>query len=334
MLKDPLDPDLCAQRNRSLTARQRDRLCHVGIRKNLVDGRVVDASRKRNLGAHRRDENNVSGRKRHILGLIAMQQQIVQIEMNDRLARPLQFNVAQAALRQRSPRGEQRIQQGGKRADGVGSRTARLPHYEHLDRPQLAEIDAQVEVAKVAAQLSVQVALQLRVFDVGHANRPNIRKRDVARAVHHKRALLIHLPRKLDAEFVSRSDDVIARNWNIVHRGKGGGNVVKQRSSKDRQLLSGGLLHQALELRDGVRRALRQAIHLGRWLPGFRTGCLGACAGPALRGSVPRGGGAGGRHRPRSLYRRRRLPGRGCGRRRRGGRRRCGRRLATGGMDA
>ena len=77
------------------------------------------------------------GSSRTSLRLVAVQQQVVEVEVGNSLAITLDLNVAQAALGKRSAGSEQGIQQGAERTDGEAARLPRLAGDEDLDRPQL-----------------------------------------------------------------------------------------------------------------------------------------------------------------------------------------------------
>ena len=62
-----------------------------------------------------------------------MQQQVVQIEVRNRLAATLYLDVAQAALGKRSARGKEGVQKGAQRPDRIAARLPCLTDDEDLD---------------------------------------------------------------------------------------------------------------------------------------------------------------------------------------------------------
>ena len=90
---------------------------------------------------------DIAGFKPNVLALVAVQQQVVEIEVSDGLAAALDLDVAQAALGKRAAGSEQGIQQRAERTDGEAARLACLADDEDLDRPQLPKIHVQIEVA-------------------------------------------------------------------------------------------------------------------------------------------------------------------------------------------
>ena len=111
----------------------------------LVDGGDVDVAGDGHLRPHGRNVNHIAGEQGRVLGHVAEYQQIVQIEVADRLPIAPELNVAKGTLNGGSTGGKQRGDQGAERTQGVGPGTTGLTYDEHLDRPQLAHFNIQVE---------------------------------------------------------------------------------------------------------------------------------------------------------------------------------------------
>ena len=87
------------------------------------------------------------------------------------------------------------------------------------------------------------------VADAGDVEGSNCREGDVSGAVDGETALLVYLTEELDAEFVARADDVVGGDGDIVERGEGIGNTIKEIGSEDGECGAGRLCDEPLELR-------------------------------------------------------------------------------------
>jgi hypothetical protein len=134
------------ERTMPFAACQLDCVLHRRSRLDLVDAGVVHAAGDGGLRSHGRDEDDVARHENHDLRLIAMQQQVVQVEVNVGPAGVLDLNIPHTALRQRAARGEERVVQRREGPDGVGAGPACRPHDKHLNRPQLTPVDVEIEV--------------------------------------------------------------------------------------------------------------------------------------------------------------------------------------------
>jgi hypothetical protein len=96
------------------------------------------------------------GSSADVAGLVAVEQEVVEIEVGDGDAVALDLDVAQAALGGGAAGGEEGVEQGAERADGVVAGLAGLADDEDLDGAELAEIYVEVEVAIDAGELGAE----------------------------------------------------------------------------------------------------------------------------------------------------------------------------------
>src|ERR1700679_3662504 len=106
----------------------------------LEDGRRSDASQDRNLGTDVGDEDHVAWFEADIFGFVAVQQQVVQVEVGDCLAAALDLYVAQAALWDRAAGRKESIEKSAERTDSVTSGLSYLTDKKDLMGGELAEV--------------------------------------------------------------------------------------------------------------------------------------------------------------------------------------------------
>ena len=147
MVVDSLHTQFRVGRRIRQPAGQRNYLVEALLSAQLIDRRRGHTAHHCDLRSHIGDEDHVARLQPDVFGLVPVQQQVVQVEVGDRLASALYLNVAQAALRKRPTRGKQGIQQRAQRSDRIAARLHRLADHEDLDRPQLSQVNIQVKVA-------------------------------------------------------------------------------------------------------------------------------------------------------------------------------------------
>ena len=135
---DALDRGFLARGRARQPPRPGNQIGQRAVFPEFENRRHVDAAGYRHQGADRRDVDHVSRQERRILGFVATDQEIVQVEFGDHLVAALQLDAAHRALGRRPARGEHGIHQSAHGTDGVGTRAARLADDEHLNRAQLA----------------------------------------------------------------------------------------------------------------------------------------------------------------------------------------------------
>ena len=123
----------------------------------------MDIASHSDLRAHRRNIDHIAGKQGRILGHIAKNQQIVQIEMGDGLAISPELDVAQGALNGWSAGGKQSGDKGAERTQGVGAGAASLADDKDLNRTQLAHLDIEIETLVNVADSIVKMLLNLRI---------------------------------------------------------------------------------------------------------------------------------------------------------------------------
>ncbi len=84
----------------------------VDVGSYLVNRRFANAPRKRNLWPHGWDEDDISGEKPRVLRLVAIEQQVVKVEIGDGLVVALQQDVTHGALGAGAPGGKERVDEG------------------------------------------------------------------------------------------------------------------------------------------------------------------------------------------------------------------------------
>src|SRR5579864_7997217 len=131
------------------------------------DRRIVDAAGHRDQRANRRHVNYVTWQELDIFGLVAIDQQIVKIEVGYGFGITPDLNVAQGAVFGWPARGEERVHQGAQRADGVSSWPLYLAHDVNLHGAQPAHAHAKLEILVITPYLPVEVIVQLFVAQAG-----------------------------------------------------------------------------------------------------------------------------------------------------------------------
>ena len=109
---------------------------------DLIDRRpphfAVDGHRE----TYRRNENDIALQKLAIVGRVAADQKIVQIELPHDRPLTLQLDIAQRADHLGAPGGVQRGSDRPQAADRVGTRPLRFAQHKHPDRAGIAHGDA------------------------------------------------------------------------------------------------------------------------------------------------------------------------------------------------
>ena len=231
---------------------------------DLVDGRIADAAGEGHLVAGRRNEDHIAGQQLGVLGLVAVHEQIVQIEMGHNGSTATQLDVAEGAVDGGTVAGEQCVDQGAEGADGVDPGAARLPGHVDLNGADHSQVHGHIEIVKDPPHGLSQVIFERGERDPRHVHRADVRKVDFAGAVDGEIGLKRHLSPDPDAQFVTGANHVVGRNRRHLERGKGGGHVAEKIGSVDGENLPGGGCNEFLKLGEGLRRQLQGK--LGGWV--------------------------------------------------------------------
>ncbi len=220
----------------------------------LINAGGVHTAADGRLWTDEGDEDDVAGNKADIVAFVSAQQQVIQIEVHQRFAVALHLNVAQRPVRQWSARGEDRVQQGAERGDGVAARAARLTDNEDLNGAQRSQVRIYREIPIQTRELGVQKAVQFTGRNAGKVHSPQSGHTDNARAVYGKIELLVDLAGKLNSNLIPRPDHVIGAHRNIGHGSKGAWDVGEERSAEDGQNATSRSRHKLLKLGHLIRQ--------------------------------------------------------------------------------
>src|SRR5438270_5203338 len=147
----------------------------------------------------------------------------------------------------RSTRSEDRIHQRAERTHSVAAGMAGPPDNEDLNRAQLPDVDAQIEVPKEFTDRGLKIGLELLVLHSGHADCAYARDVHVAIAIDDRAIIDVDRAPGADQELVARSNYVVRGNRHAVDGREGRWDLRKERLSKDWQLLADGLGNKILE---------------------------------------------------------------------------------------
>ncbi len=111
MLIDSLDAGMRSSGDVCHSARQGDRLAETLLSAQFKDGWRGHASEHSDLGSDIGDEDDVTWLKTDVFALVAVEQEVVQIEVGDGLAAALNLDVAQTALGKWPPGSEEGVEQ-------------------------------------------------------------------------------------------------------------------------------------------------------------------------------------------------------------------------------
>ena len=247
-IEDALQRDFLPGRAGRESAGHGDQFSKLLVFLQFVNAGDVDTTTDRRQGADRWHEDHVAGKKLRVAGLVALQQQVVEIEFRDDLVAALELNLAQRTLGGRAARCQQRVDEGRERADRVAAGLTHLADDEHLDRTQLAERHHQVEIPEHARYRTAHAGVKILIAGRGDVDGPDLRDVDAAIAIHRGAHVDIDLSPGADQDLVPRTDDVIGRHRHPVQRRKRGERTVEQVVAEHRQVTPGRLEHEFLEL--------------------------------------------------------------------------------------
>ena len=163
----------------------------------------MDAAGNRYFRPHRRNIDDISGQQRRIVRFVAIDQKIVEIKRRHNLPIASQFNPAHRSLFRGPAGGKQCIHQRAERADGIASWLAGIAHHINLDGTQLAHVDAEVEVAKHAPKLVLQIVIELLKVQACHLNIANLRNINIAGSIHGRVDIEIDLAPHSDQQLIA-----------------------------------------------------------------------------------------------------------------------------------
>ncbi len=246
---------------------------------HFIYGGTPDVARDGHLGADGGDEDDVLGHEANVLGLVALHEEVVEVEVGDDLAAALDLDVPHGAAIVGTARDEQGVDQGGEGGDGVAAGFSGVTHDIDLDVLEGAEGDAHLVVGVEAGELLVEHVLELLEVEARHADDADAGDGYGAVAADGDGpGALDHAP-DVDADLVTGADDVVGTDrGRLVGREGGRGRAEEFRpvAMDPGQLLLGeGPREEALELGHAVGGApVGGSFSLARRRCG-QKGCLG-----------------------------------------------------------
>ena len=256
-------------------------------RGELVDTLTVDAADDGDLLARRRDVDHVAVLQHRIAGLVAAQQQVVEVEIGDQATVAAQLHRAEAAAGRRPSGGEHGIDQGRQAAHRVRSGPRGESGDVDGDAVQARYRHLEVEVAVLARNLARDHVVKVAVAYPAHGDGANLRHEDapvVADPEPHAGGL--DRAGKAEGQLVAGIDPVVWRDRGGRRRGEIARPRNKQFGAEAPQGFAGDLRDVRLELvgrgrRRGRRRLVRRLRRLrlrGRHI-GRRRGHVDRCGG-------------------------------------------------------
>lgn len=220
----------------------------LALRLQFVDGWRVDRAQHRHAGASRGVDDDVPRQQPDVPVLVAVDDEVVEVQLGDDLAVTAQLDLAHAAVLGRAAAGEDGADQGRQAADGVVAWPARLPDDEDLDAAQLAQGDVEAEVPEHPAHLGAQVGFGVSGLDAGHAHGADAGDVDLPVAVDGGAVVDVDAAPGADVQLVARAEHVVDRHGDAVNGREAAVCPGKVGLAEQRQLLAGGVVDEALEL--------------------------------------------------------------------------------------
>ena len=182
----------------------------------LVNAGDVHAAADRRQRPDRRHEDHVAGKQLRVAGLVALYQQVVEIELGGDLVAALELDFSQRTLGGRAARHQQRVDQGRERADGKVAGLAHLADDEDLDRAQLAERDHQVEIPEHARDGGAYARIEILITGRGNVDGADLGNIDAAIAIDRRAYIDIDLAPGTDQDLVAGADHVVGRHRHAI----------------------------------------------------------------------------------------------------------------------
>ena len=262
----------------------------------FVDGRRVDGTRQRHPRARRLKHQHIAGHQLQVFRLVALDQEIVDIQLGHHAPLAAQRELAHRAVQRRAAGRHHGRQQRRLAGQGVDAGALRRPDHEHRHAAQLAQGHVEGEVGVQAADLCAQVPLEFRRFHASHVEAAHLGQADLAIAV--DRAAVVDIDRTPgpNHQFVARADAVVGRHRHVAQPAGPVGRFGEEVAAKDRQQAAGGRFDELLEFA-GKRCGLVGAAKRGLGLRVI-AGCAGSLRQPhTVRVLLLRAGACGARVR-------------------------------------
>src|SRR3954464_11274354 len=124
-----------------------------------------------------------------------------------------------------------------------------LSDDEYLNRPQLSQIDIQIEVLEDAPNGRLQVRIHLLIFQTCNVNTAHSRQIDLAVAVYNDASIEVDLPPCADEQFIARSYNIVCRDRNTIDGRKCAGHIIEEIASVYGKTLPGRAINNFLKFR-------------------------------------------------------------------------------------
>jgi hypothetical protein len=216
-----LETHRAGKRRRHQSAGQADDLAEAALAGQLVDRGPLHLAGDGHGRAARRHEQHVVRHQARIAAIIAVEQQVIQVESLHQLAVALQLHVAQRADRADPAADEQRVGHRREAADRERARPCHIAQHEDTDRAQLAHRDTDVHADHLVRDTLLDEVSHLPEIQPGDHDRADLREVQAAVTVHHQRVVGALLAEQLHAHLVARPQRVIGRHRHIGGRREG-----------------------------------------------------------------------------------------------------------------
>ena len=172
---------------------------------------MVERTQNRYARASLGNEDNVARQERHVAAFVTLGNKVVQVNLRKQFAVAAQFNGAHAAIGAGAAAGKQGVHQGAQAGHRIGTGLARLPHHIDLDAAQAAQAGVEVEVGNHLGQLRPERGHKLRQGNACQRDHACLVDLHLSVAVNHQRQIDIYRAPDLQADFVTRPEDVTGR---------------------------------------------------------------------------------------------------------------------------
>src|SRR4051812_35699664 len=124
-----------------------------------------------------------------------------------------------------------------------------LSDHEDLNRPQLSQIDIQVEVLEDAPNGRLQVRIHLLVFQACNVNAADSRQIDLTVTVYDDASLEVDLPPCADEQFIPRPYNIVCRDRNTIDGRKRAWHIIEEIASVYGKTLAARAINKFLKFR-------------------------------------------------------------------------------------
>src|SRR5690242_15873973 len=119
-----------------------------------------------------------------------------------------------------------------------------LSNYEHLNRAELTKIDIQIEVLEDSSDGGLQVRIDLLILKPRYGYAANSWQINLAIAIDNNAGVEIDLSPGANQELVARTDYVVRRHRDAVHRRECAGHIFEEIASVNGKTLAGRAVHE------------------------------------------------------------------------------------------